>query len=137
MASNNFFWFLSKSMEMLKVEAYASYSKMVMELGDLRAMISCDEKRTVYFDQTRFVISDDTSRIDVETSFNSDTVTDLIDGKYSIVEALLSEKLKIQGKITAINKFHIAVNAYLNGALRSPKFLQLLSEYRRSLSRGG
>lgn len=122
---------------MLKVEAYENYKKMVMELGGLRARISCDEKRTVYFDQTGFVISDDASRIDVETSFNNDTITDLIDGEYSIFEALLSEKLKIKGKIIAINKFNIAVNAYLNGALRSPGFLQLLSEYRRSLSRGG
>lgn len=135
MASNDFFWFLSRSIDVLREESHENYENLALELKGVRARVSCGKKHTVYFDDMNLIICDDISHFDIEARFDDFTIIDLVDGRCSILDAVLSERLKIQGKVSILYKFIVAMNSYLNGALRSPGFLPLLSQYRQSLRR--
>lgn len=137
MESDNFFSFLSRSIQILQKESQENYKNIALELNEIRTRVFCGITRTVYFQDMRLIISDEEKSIDVYAAFDNSTILALIDGRHSILDAVLSEKLKIQGNLDDLYKLSAAINKYLNGALRSPGCVPLLHQYRRSLRDGG
>jgi hypothetical protein len=133
----DFFWFLARSLQLLKKESRENYVRLASELGTLRTSICADAKaQLVYFDSGEFVVAGVSSNADIEVVFESKAVIDLIDGKYSFEESLLRNDIFIKGNVDALERFHSARGIYLNGALRAPSFPMLLLQYRRTLEPG-
>jgi hypothetical protein len=134
MPQADFFWFLAKSMDALKNESLPSYLRLSKVLEGLRASISAGvKKRLVYFDNGQFFVTSDAEGPNLEIVFRDNAVIDLIDGKYSLEQAVLAEAIFVKGSVATLEKFHSALNLYLNGALRAPSFPRLLSRYRRTI----
>jgi hypothetical protein len=137
MGQGDFFWFLERSMRLLKVEAPQNYCQMSSELGELRASIAAAaNKRVAYFDGSRFIVSGEPSRCDIEVHLTDKAVIDVIDARYSLNKALREGVISVKGRLDVLDKFHWCLGIYLNGALRSRGFLKLLSEYRRVILEG-
>jgi hypothetical protein len=138
MPPTDFFWFLSQSIDLLEKESSQNYSQLAAELNGLRASISAGEdRRLICFDEGRFFIDADAENHDIEVVCGTHTILELLDGKYSLEQALLDEVLFIKGNVGILGKFSNALSIYCNGALRSPGFLGLLSQYRHAVSSGG
>ncbi len=134
MRSDDFFSFLSRSIDLLKVDSGENYLRLATTLNGLSASVSTGgESRRVYFDRRQLVIDETLASSDIEIAFHEQAVLDLIDGKYSLEQSVLNGTIFIRGSVDAIDKFHSALRIYLNGALRSQGFVELLSGYRSQL----
>jgi len=137
MGQGDFFWFLEHSMRLLRKEASEYYFRMSSDLGELRAGIAVHaNKRVAYFDGSRFIVSGELSNYDIEIDVTDKAVIDLIDARYSLNKALRDDMICLRGKLAVLDKFNSCLVLYLNGALRSPGFPKLLSEYRRMILGG-
>jgi hypothetical protein len=135
MGQGDFFWFLEHSMRLLRKEASENYLRM--SSYELRAGIAVHgNKRVAYFDGSRFIVSGELSNYDIEIVVTDKAVIDLIDARCSLNKALRDDMICLKGKLPVLDKFHSCLGLYLNGALRSPGFPKLLSEYRRMILGG-
>ena len=135
MPQDDFFWFLVKSIDILKQESSAHYLQLSRELKGLRAKISTGmKKQFVYFDNGQFFVTSDAAKPDIEVVIADHTVLNLIDGKFSLEQAILTEAIFLKGSIATLEKYRCALAAFLDGALRAPSFIPLLSHYRRTVS---
>jgi hypothetical protein len=138
MPSADFFSFLSKSIDLLKRESGENYARLAAELKGLRINISASANaRLAYFSGGQFVIESDLERADIWLEFEECTILAVIDGKYSLEEAVLGGEIFIRGNVRKMETLHSALAVYLDGALRSPGFPELLADYRRAFSLGG
>lgn len=64
------------------------------------------------------------------------TILDLVDARLSLLDALLEERLVVQGAIGDVIAFHDGLLIYLHGAVRDPSFPALLRELRRGAEGG-
>jgi hypothetical protein len=137
MVRANFFWFLRRSIDLLEEEAYKNFALLAAELVNLRSMVSSGSTtRVAFFDRNKFIITEELGYSDIVVRFANDAVViDLIDAKYSFTRALLSGDVFVRGNIDILNKFNLALAIYLDGAIRSPSFDELLSQYRSGLSK--
>jgi hypothetical protein len=131
-AADSFFTFLAQSMRILEQEAPERYASLSLAMGDMQAQLTTNgSARIVRFDGSRFVLEREDIKADVDVEFTSDTILDLVDGELSLEEAIDSEVLWIRGAVEVVEHFYDAVLIYIDGAMRSPGFLNLLKEFRR------
>ena len=131
-AADSFFAFLAQSMRILEKEAPERYASLSLAMGDMQAQLTANgSARIVRFDGSRFVLEREDVKADVDVEFASDTILDLVDGELSLEEAINSEVLWIRGAVEVVENFYDAVLIYIDGAMRSPGFLNLLKEFRR------
>jgi hypothetical protein len=132
MQRGDFFWFLTNSMTLLKNESPANYFQLCTELGELRARITVGaNERVAFFEGGHFTVSRELSRYDIEVGLTDRAVIDVIDAKYSLVKAVRDDAISVKGRLDALERYRLCLGIYLNGALRSQGFPDLLSEYRR------
>lgn len=137
MPPTDFFGFLARSIDLLKQESCESYERMATELqGVLTSVSTGTNARLVWFDDGQFAMETGPADADIWIEFEESAILDLIDGKHNLEEAVIGGDIFIKGNVRTIEKFYTALTAYLNGALRSPGFLALLTDYRRTLSVG-
>ena len=131
-ATDSFFRFLAQSMRVLENEAPGRYQSLTMALGGMQAQLTADgSARVVRFEGSRFVLKNESGDVDVDVVFTSDTILGLIDGELSLEEAINNETLWIRGAVEIVEQFYDAVLVYVDGAIRSPGFLNLLKDFRR------
>lgn len=63
-------------------------------------------------------------------------ILDIIDGETSLIDAILSERLRLWGAPSALARFDEALRLYVNGAVRSPAMTGLLRTYRAEVGDG-
>ena len=137
MPPTDFFGFLARSIDLLKQESCENYERMATELQGVHTSVSTGtNERLIWFDDGQFAMETDPADADVWVEFEEPAILDLIDGKYSLEQAVIGGDIFIKGNVRTIEKFHTALTTYLNGALRSPGFSALLADYRRTLCLG-
>jgi len=67
---------------------------------------------------------------DAEVTTDAATILDLADARVSLVEAIRSDRLRVQGPAAAVARFDRGLGAFLAGAVRSPAFPALLDDLR-------
>jgi hypothetical protein len=137
MPPTDFFGFLARSIDLLKQESCENYERIAIELqGVLTSVSTGTNTRLVWFDDGQFAMETNAADADVWIEFEEPAILDLIDGKYSLEQAVIDGGIFIKGNVRTIEEFYTALTAYLNGALRSPGFPALLADYRRTLCLG-
>ena len=58
------------------------------------------------------------------------TLLDLVDGRMSLLEAILNDLLDVRGDTLPLVRLFDAFTAYLQGAVRAPGMSQLLDRFR-------
>ena len=136
MAHADFFWFLSHSVSILEKESHENFLRLNVTLSGLRAKI-CDgtDTRIVYL-QDRRLITTKNSPYNISINIDNNAILNIIDGKEFLRNAIDKNSIFIQGSVQTLAKYHSALGIFLDGALRSPGFPDLLSRYRSSLAAG-
>jgi len=67
---------------------------------------------------------------DVHASASRSTIIDLLEGRSTIEDAILSDAILLRGRIDDIARFHDALLYYVCGAVRCPSFPAILAGYR-------
>ena len=126
---------LDRSLALMAREAPRAYERLGDAFGASAVRLEVgNEQIGVRFDQRRHVLEADASggmsgksalvRVDRAT------ILALADGELALLDAILCERLWLQGPIDAVIHFDAALLAYLDGAVRCPSFPRLLREYR-------
>ena len=132
MPAHDFFGFLRESLGLLESEAPHAYGRLLHELHGLRTCMITDGGRREYlFESGSITESDVSACADLDVAFDRGTLLDLIDGRTSLEEAISAERLWIRGGAEAVERFHTGMLIYLDGAVRSPGFPDLLARYRQ------
>jgi hypothetical protein len=63
---------------------------------------------------------------------NRPTILDLVRGRASVHEVVISNRWVIFGAVTDIRRFHETLQWYLRGGVRCPSFPSLLRDYERN-----
>jgi hypothetical protein len=125
---------LLRSLELLRAdvpEAYALFverlpSPVVVEIDGQPIVIGRKADRVVAMNSATDV------RVVLRTS--SHAILDLVDGKHGFLEAIVSERIFLAGDAAHLLEASDAVAAYLQGAVRSPRFPALLGQLRAAAS---
>jgi hypothetical protein len=72
-----------------------------------------------------------TGRCSVSLALEREVILDLVEGRLSLAEAVLQERLRPRGGPADLGHFFDALTAYLEGAVRAPGFPRLYRAYRR------
>jgi hypothetical protein len=137
MPSADFFSYLSKSLDLLQHESHENYGRLAAKLDDLRVNIRAGTKaRVAHFGDGQFVIEPAGGHADIWLQFDEGAILHVIDGRSSLEEAVIDGAIFIRGDVHKIETLYSALAAYLDGAMRSPGFPALLSDYRQAFSPG-
>lgn len=63
------------------------------------------------------------------------TLLELLDGEQKLLDAILSDRLLLQGALGDLLAVHEGLLSYVRGAVRSPSVPTLLGDFRRTVSR--
>jgi hypothetical protein len=138
MPSADFFSYLSKSLDLLKDESRENYGRLAAELKSLRINIRAGKAaRVAYFADGEFAIEAAGEHADIWLEFDEGAILNVIDGKSSLEDAVLDGAIFVRGGVQKIEILYGALVVYLDGAMRSPGFPTLLSNYRQDFSSGG
>jgi hypothetical protein len=133
MPSADFFTFLRTSLSRITAEEPDAHRALVGAMGNLRARLVADGvARTIRFDFPDWTICPGESEIDLEVAFDREIITDLIDGRLTMEDAIYQERLRMRGSVETIERFHGALMVYLEGLIRTPEAPVLLESYRRA-----
>jgi hypothetical protein len=66
----------------------------------------------------------------VDVRSDRETLLALLDAELTLLEAIESDRLHIQGETDAVLRFEQALGAFLEGAVRAPSFPALLAAFR-------
>lgn len=127
--------FLERSLEVLASQAPAAYAALEGALAGLPLRLEVDGRSSVLsFEEGRHRLAGDgESRVLLRT--DRAAILDLVAGRISLVEALRSERLWLQGRPAHLARLDAALRLYLAGAVRAPACAVLLSAYRGTGSR--
>lgn len=122
--------FLARSLEVLASQAPAAYAGLERALAGHPIRLEVDGQRSVLsFEGSRHRLAEEG---EAHTLLRTDraAILDLVAGRISLVEALRSERLWLQGHPSRLARLDEALRIYLAGAVRAPAFGALLSAYR-------
>ncbi|TDV39486.1 SCP-2 sterol transfer family protein [Paraburkholderia caballeronis] len=127
---------LKDALDVLRADAAASYHRVLLELeglaldvqvGDERFDCRCMDAR-LRFDAVRRDMRKPQPDITVRTDRH--TILALIDGRLTMMNAVLARQLAVQGDALTLARLSRAVVAFSEGALRSRGMRALLQRYR-------
>ena len=131
MSSASFFDFLDQSLAALRAELPAAYDALVGELEGRRLAMTADgERRVVSFGRSGLEAHAQRERVDFEVAFDRGAVLDLVDGRISLPRAILTERIALRGGTDSIARFDLALQNYVQGAVRCPSLPALLGSFR-------
>jgi len=123
--------FLARSLELLAAESPQAYAQLARALDALPLALEVDgAAMRLVFEQGHHAVCD-AAPAPVLLRTSRPAILDLVDGRVTLIAALRTERLWLQGKPKSLVRFDAALRAYLAGAVRSPSFQPLLADYRR------
>lgn len=121
------------SIEALEREFPPAYAAMCARLAPRVTSIEVEgERTTLRFAPTG--VARDTTQSPAELIVRSDrrTILDVVDGEVTLVDAVLQDRLAVQGHPDDLVAFHDALLLFVHGAVRSPSFPSLLDAFRHA-----
>lgn len=132
-ALNSFLGFLARSLALLEAELPQVAGRVAEAVGPRN--VSCvigDERFTIQSDGRRLRLSRDLSeKCQVEIATTRAVIRALLEGETTLEDALWQERILLKGGLEDILAFNDGLHFYLCGAVRSPSFPDLMSDYLR------
>jgi hypothetical protein len=124
-----FFRFLDSALDAIRVECPAAYVRLCGLLVGSGLQLRVDGRaRSFTVEGGRHRIGDSPSA-GTEIRTDRSAVEALLEGRLSLVDAVLGERLSLRGAPLDIAIMHDALVVFLEGAVRSPSLPGLLDEY--------
>lgn len=124
--------FLGASLGLVERQQPGFYAGLCRALEGLRLGVEVDGERSwVGLVGGRVgVLPRGEGAVDVEVRATRGAVLELLDGRHTLLSAVLAERLWLRGRPDALLGFDDALGAYLHGAVRAPGMPALLRAYR-------
>jgi hypothetical protein len=132
MPQPDFFAFLAESLEAIRMEEPEAHLALTRSIDRLRARLVSDGTVAVLrFESRDWRIELGAFDADIEVGFDREVTLDLIAGRLTLEDAIMSERLRIFGAADKINVFYDALLIYIEGMIRAPRSGALLKRYCR------
>jgi len=121
---------MKRSLATIAAEAPEADAALRRAVGALRTRF-VTEGRTRLFHLTAagLALDETAQQADVEIGFDRAIVLDLAEGRLTLEDALIADRLHAKGEIAAVTRLHEALMIYLEGLLRAPGASALYEEY--------
>jgi hypothetical protein len=133
-ARESFRDFLVRSLGLLEVEKPRVHAALCRMLAGKELDFSIDRARVVLRFNPALEVDDASDAPHVRVTSDRAAILGVLDG-LSLEDAIVGERVSLQGALEDLVLFHDALLTYLHGAVRCPSFPKLLAEYRRGDSR--
>ena len=130
MAPDQFQDFLGRSLGLLAREKPSVYARLCTLLDGMVLSLRIDAASVlVTFKPGATVAGGDSSAAAVRVQCDRRAILDVIDGKSTLEQAVLDDRIELLGSVADLVRFHDGLRMYLNGAVRAPGFAVLLDDY--------
>jgi hypothetical protein len=121
---------MRRSLDTMAAEAPEAEAALRKAVGPIRARLATQGRtRLFHLTTAGFALDEADDPADVEIAFDRALVLDLAEGRLSLEEALLADRLGAKGSVDAVTRLHEALMIYLEGLLRAPGAAALYEEY--------
>jgi len=127
---------LDESLSVLRREQPASYARLCEALASLRIEIHVDGERMVAeFEPGGHQVAGASAAVPTAAAAarfraSRGAVLDVLDGRISLAEAVLTGRLEAYAPLPRLLELHDALLLYVNAAVRCPSFPALLDRFR-------
>jgi hypothetical protein len=123
---------MRRSLETLAAEAPQAEAALRRAIGPLRTTLATEgHARLFHLTPAGFALDETAEAADVEIGFDRALVLDLAEGRLTLEDALIADRLHAKGEVAAITRLHEALMIYLEGLLRAPGAAVLYDAYRQ------
>ena len=121
---------MKRSLATIAAEAPEADAALRQAVGALRTRFATEGRTRLFHLTSAGLALDETAQqADVEIGFDRAIVLDLAEGRLTLEDALIADRLHAKGEIAAITRLHEALMIYLEGLLRAPGASALYEEY--------
>lgn len=121
---------MRRSLDTIAAQTPEADAALRAAVGSLRALFATQGRaRLFHLTPQGFALDEAGDAADVEITFDRALVLDLAEGRLTLEEALLADRLGARGPLSAVTRLHEALTIYLEGLLRSPGAAALYDEY--------
>ena len=124
---------MRRSLDMLAQQAPEAEAALRAAVGASRTRLTTEGRaRVLHLTPAGLSLDETPGAASVEIAFDRPLVLDLAEGRLTLEEALLADRLGVTGPVGAVTQLHEALTIYLEGMLRAPGAGALYDEYRGS-----
>lgn len=135
MQSRDLPWYIAQALSLLSRDVPEAYVAIQDTCADLRLAVQSDRSHcTVWITQPRIEVFGPAPECDVTARFEETVITDLIDGRLTIGEALARDLLVLMGSADTLDRLVAGLHFFLRGAIRSRALQALLEDFRGHLA---
>ncbi|MCZ7545140.1 MAG: hypothetical protein M5R40_17160 [Anaerolineae bacterium] len=122
---------IDESLTILRRECPRAYGLLCDLLAPREVLVQIDDEATaVNFGADAITIAPAPRHPCVRLTASRQTLLDLLDARLSLIDAVLSGDVLLQGDIDDLARFHEGLLTYLRGGVRCPSFPGLLDQLR-------
>ena len=123
---------LEEMLGILRSDAPLAFFRLIEELGSLNVEVQVDSERfSVWGDGTRLVVEEVREGAEVHLRTDRRTILALIDGRRSMLEAVLACELSLSADVSLLGQVGRAGIAFGDGAIRARRARGVLDAFRR------
>lgn len=123
--------FLIRSLRLLEKECPEAYAGMCETLAsrEIALDLAGEPIMALQFEARTVRALAQPRRPNLHLQTNRQTILDLVQGRATLLQAILRNDLMLRGDVMALADFHAAFLLYVAGAVRSPSFPLLLRRF--------
>lgn len=130
MPRHDVFDLMQRSLAAIAVEAPQADAALRKAIGPLRTLFATEGRaRLLHLTSQGFALDESAQEADVEIGFDRAIVLDLAEGRLTLEEALIADRLHARGQVAEVTRLHEALMIYLEGLLRAPAAAALYDAY--------
>ena len=124
--------FLEASLERMQRECTPAYNTICQVMAPRQVAVQVDEEALALAFTHEHAVTLPLANADpvIRLQLSRSTILDLVDGKFTLQEAILDGLVNVHGDLKDLVLFHEGWLAYMRGAIRCPSFPALLDRYR-------
>jgi hypothetical protein len=120
-----------RSFAALRAEVPSAHATMCARLAPRRLVLRVDDEAVgLRFAPAEATFVGASRNPAVELATSRRTILDMIDGRHTLLTAVLAELMWLRGRPADVLAFHDGLTIYLHGGVRAPSFRHLLAEFR-------
>jgi hypothetical protein len=129
---------LDEMLGILRSDTPPAFFRLMEELGSLKVDVQVDSERfSVRGDGTQVVVDEVREGAQVYVRTDRRTILALIDGRRSMLEAVLSRELSLSADVSLLGQVGRAGIAFGDGAIRARRARGVLDAFRRGVAAPG
>lgn len=136
MPDARFVAFLRRSFDVLAREFPEALRVLTVRMGPRTVVLAVDDERVqVRFGPRTPVLEPPDGSAAVTITTTRDAILDVVDCGTALTDAVLDDRLVLEGALADLLAFHDGLLDYVHGAVRAPSFPGLLAAFRDPLRR--